>query len=206
MDLKELLGEEMYNQVIAKLGDKKIAVVSDGTWIPKDKFDSLNTEKKDLVAQLADRDKQLGTLTEAANGNEALQAQIKALQDGNEKQAKELNDKLAAQALDHAIEKAIGGAKGKNVTAVKALLKRDAIKMDGETLLGLEDQLKALKTSDPYLFDEAGGSGGTNPAGAAGGQTTKNPWSKEHFNLTEQGKIITSNPTLAAALMAAAKK
>lgn len=30
----------------------------------------------------------------------------------------------------------------------------------------------------------------------------KNPWSKEHFNLTEQGKILTTNPELAKTLMA----
>jgi len=41
-------------------------------------------------------------------------------------------------------------------------------------------------------------SGGTPPSG-------KNPWSKEHFNLTEQGKIFTENPTLATQLMTQAK-
>ncbi|HBV88309.1 MAG TPA: hypothetical protein DEF42_17090 [Desulfosporosinus sp.] len=41
-------------------------------------------------------------------------------------------------------------------------------------------------------------SGGTPPSG-------KNPWSKEHLNYTEQGKILKENPTLAAQLMAQAK-
>lgn len=35
--------------------------------------------------------------------------------------------------------------------------------------------------------------------------TTKNPWSKENFNLTEQGKLLKENPTLASQLMAQAK-
>jgi len=42
-------------------------------------------------------------------------------------------------------------------------------------------------------------SGGTPPSG-------KNPWSKEHFNLTEQGKIINSDPALATQLQAQANK
>lgn len=36
--------------------------------------------------------------------------------------------------------------------------------------------------------------------------TTKNPWSKEHFNLTEQGRLLRENPELAKQLMANAKK
>ena len=36
--------------------------------------------------------------------------------------------------------------------------------------------------------------------------TTKNPWSKEHFNLTEQGRLLRENPDLAKQLMANAKK
>lgn len=35
---------------------------------------------------------------------------------------------------------------------------------------------------------------------------TKNPWSKEHFNLTEQGRLLRDNPELAKQLMANAKK
>ena len=36
--------------------------------------------------------------------------------------------------------------------------------------------------------------------------TTKNPFSKEHFNLTEQAKILKENPALAATLKASANK
>lgn len=38
------------------------------------------------------------------------------------------------------------------------------------------------------------------------GNTVKNPWSKEHFNLTEQGRLLRENPELAKQLMAAAGK
>lgn len=39
-----------------------------------------------------------------------------------------------------------------NLKAVKALLDNDKIKLDGESLTGLDDQLNALKTSDPWAF------------------------------------------------------
>jgi hypothetical protein len=202
--LKELLGEELYQQLVSKLGDKKLAVVSDGQWFPKDKFDAVNSENKDLKAQIADRDKQLATLKDAAKGNEDLQKQIQQLQDDNKKAVDEWQGKLDALKFEHVLESALSKAKAKNPKAVKALLDASKIKLDGESLLGLDDQLKALQKSDAYLFDvQAGnGSGGANPPG--GGAGTKNPWDKATWNLTEQGKILRENPTLAAQLRAAA--
>ena len=52
--------------------------------------------------------------------------------------------------------------------AVKALLDMDKVKLDGDQLLGIDEQLKALKESDSYLFGEPGKvGGGTNPPGGA---------------------------------------
>lgn len=48
---------------------------------------------------------------------------------------------------------------------------------------------------------------GRDPYDTSGsGDTVKNPWSKEHFNLTEQGRLLRENPELAKQLMANAKK
>ena len=49
--MKELLGEELYNQVKEKLGDKEL-IINDGNYIPKHKFDDLNNDKKELKKQL----------------------------------------------------------------------------------------------------------------------------------------------------------
>ncbi len=38
-----------------------------------------------------------------------------------------------------------------------------------------------------------------------GGDPIKNPWSKEHFNLTEQGRLLRENPELAKKYMAVKK-
>ena len=69
----------------------------------------------------------------------------------------------------------------------------------------MDDVLKPLKESAPHLF-KTNGQGGYNPAaggaGSAGGVT--NPWKKESFNLTEQGKILKSDPAQEKQLAAAA--
>ena len=78
-------------------------------------------------------------------------AQIEQLQAENQKAAEEWQAKMTQMQLDFAIERALTTAKAKNVKAVKALLDMDKVKLDGDQLLGIDDQLKDLKQSDPYL-------------------------------------------------------
>ena len=55
--------------------------------------------------------------------------------------------------LEHKLETSLITNKAKNAKAVKALLDMDAIKMDGDKLLGLDDQLEKLKKDADYLFE-----------------------------------------------------
>ncbi|MDV2883829.1 phage scaffolding protein [Alkalihalophilus pseudofirmus] len=176
MDLKELLGEELYKQLMEKVGDNKVAVVSDGNWFPKSKFDEVNDDNKELKKQLKDRDAQLDELSQKAKGNEDLTKQIQDLQDANKATVADYESKLQKQAFDSKLNDALRDAKAKNPRAVKALLDTESIKLDGDKLLGLEDQLKALRESDDYLFtSEEGQLGGRNP----------NPSKKEAPKLTK---------------------
>lgn len=120
----------------------------------KEQLDSVTTERDDLKQQIQDRDTQLEDLKKQATGNEDLQKQIQQLQDDNEKIKNDYETKIQQQAFEHSLEKALSGAKVRNPKAAKALLDLESIKLDGDKLLGLEDQLKAIKESDPYLFAE----------------------------------------------------
>jgi hypothetical protein len=158
-------------------------------FIPKDKYNEVAEAKKKLEADIQERDNQLEQLKNAAGNSEELKAQIEALQAENQKAGEEWQAKMSQMKLDFAIERALAAAKAKNTKAVKALLDMEKVKLDGDQLLGLEDQLKALQQSDPYLFGESGKVGsGTNPPGA--GNPEVNPWKPETFNLTLQGQIL----------------
>jgi len=172
-------------------------------FIPKDKYNEVAEAKKKLESDIAERDKQLEDLKKAAGSNEELKAQIEQLQAENQKAAEEWQAKMSQMQLDFAIEKALAAAKAKNAKAVKALLDLEKVKLDGEQLLGLDDQLKTLKETDPYLFGESGKVGsGTNPPGA--GNPEVNPWKPETFNLTLQGKILMEDPAKATRMKAEA--
>ena len=61
---------------------------------------------------------------------------------------------IAKTKLNAALDLALITNKAKNAKAVKGLLNLESIKLDGEKLAGLDDQLKKLRESDGYLFEQ----------------------------------------------------
>lgn len=171
-------------------------------FIPKDKYNEVAEAKKKLEADIQERDNQLEQLKNAASNNEELKNQIEELQEANRRAAEEWQAKMTQMKLDFAIERALTTAKAKNIKAVKALIDLEKVKLDGDKLLGLDDQLKEIQKSDPYLFGETQIGGGTNPPGA--GSPEVNPWKKETWNLTMQGKILREDPAKATRMKAEA--
>ncbi|HHV32236.1 MAG TPA: hypothetical protein GXX74_07500 [Clostridiales bacterium] len=72
--------------------------------------------------------------------------------------------------LDSRVETALLAAKAKNTKAVRALLDESKISLDGENVLGLNEQLEALKKDASYLFGETQSQ---NPPPPAGGKPAK---------------------------------
>lgn len=73
---------------------------------------------------------------------------------------------------------------------------------DGK-VIGLDDVLKPMRESSPHLFKNVGGAGGYDPAGG-GKPPVNNPFAKETYNLTEQGRLFKQNPEQARQMAAAA--
>ena len=143
----------------------KIGNIGDGGYVSSDKFKAKEAE-----------------LTSANTTIKNLQGEIKKW-DGVDV------DKLKTAAADwetkynqdtakirtaSAVEIALMKAKAKNPKAARALLDESKIKLDGDKVLGLDDQLEALKKSDAYLFDaeapaatDPTAGGFTPPAGGA---------------------------------------
>lgn len=201
--IREILGDELYDQVKAKLGENKIGIINDGSYLPKEKFDSVNEDLKEIKKQLSERDQQLKDLEAKAGGNEELLKQISELKAKNEATISDYETKIKEKEFNYALEAALTKSKAKNVKALKALLDLEGVKLDEKgQVIGLDDQIKNLKTSDAYLFqEESSGIKGRVPNGSGKSGLGLNPFSKEHFNLTEQGKLLRDNPELAQKYM-----
>lgn len=126
----------------------------DSEKIQKD-LDAANAEVESLKGQISDRDKQLETLKNSTGDVEAMKQQIATLQADNKAKDDAHAAEIKQLKIDAAIDSALTGAKAKNNTAVKALLKDldKAELADDGTIKGLAEQIEALQKSDAYLFD-----------------------------------------------------
>lgn len=153
--LKEALGEELYNQVSEKLkGNDKIKLgnLATGEYVGKDKFAAMESAKNEAAKQLQERDTQLEALKKGAGDNEALKAEITKLQNENSAAVADYEKKLKAAQLDAALDRKLFEAKAVDNVAVKALLDMTKISLDGENLIGADEQIKALQDAKKWAF------------------------------------------------------
>ncbi len=195
MSLKELLGEELYNQVVEKAGDNKLAIVSDGNWFPKDKFDAKNQEVKSLQDQVKERDNQLNALKDV--NPEELKQEIAELQKANKTKDTEHAAELKDLQLTSAIKLALNGQVHDDEIASGLIDKEKLVISDDGKIVGLDEQVTTLKESKPFLFKAEDEGEPGNPNFSVGEHQRSggiNPFSKENFNLTEQSRLFKENP------------
>lgn len=146
--LKEHLGEELYMQVAESLKDKglKLADLSTGDYVSKGKYEAELNKNKTLTQNMTELTDKVKTYEGV--DLEALKQQAITWED-------KYNADMAKIKLETGIEKALIGAKARNMKAVKAMLNMDNIALDGDTVTGLEEQLSGLLKTDTYLFNVA---------------------------------------------------
>lgn len=177
MTLKEVLGEELFAQVDAKINeinaaqpDKtkhvRFADLSEGGYISRSKYDDkvngLTQQVTDLQGQLTQRDTDLEGLNAQLTAAQAdagqlaeAQKQLTALQSKYDKDSKAWEQKNAQQAYEYAIRSKANELKFTSAAAKKDFI-REAIaaqfKQDGETLMGYTDFVTKYQESDPGAF------------------------------------------------------
>ena len=117
-------------------------------FIPKSRFDEVNNTKKQLEKDLKDRDAQLENLKNSSGDVETMKQTIENLQRDNKAAKDNFEAELAKFKLESAIDTALLSSNAVNTKAVKALLDMGKIKLDGEVLIGINEQIEALKTAE----------------------------------------------------------
>ena len=183
--LKTHLGDELYTQVEEKLkGVEGLSVIptNDGSWVPKSRLDEELNKIKDYRTTVSTLNKQLEEAKKAGQDTTTLQATIESLK----AQVAERDSTITGMKRSGKIREALQKAKVRDAAIVEKLLDASKIGEDDKgQLTGLEDQIKALKETSAYLFDEGGGGGrigypgGKDPA--SGGKDPGNR-SNDDFN------------------------
>lgn len=208
--LKEILGDKYgeFEQAINDYNGKpenkdkqiKLANLTSGEYVGIGKYNALVTEKDGIQEKLTTAEGTIETLKKDNKGNEELQKTIKAHEVTIETLKTTYEGKIKDMKIDAAIKDKLGDAKHPEFFVPMVDRKKLTVSEDG-TVLGIDDQVKVLK--ETYKDQFTVGVRGNEPYNKEKNPNgIKNPWSKEHFNLTEQGKLWKENPELARQFMA----
>ncbi len=160
--------------------------------VPKSEFN-------DKVKELSTANKTIEELRKASEGNEELQNKIKTY----ETEITNLKNAAANTQKEYALKdklKEAGVLEPDYIIYKHGGLDKFTFDKDNNPI-GVDDVLKPMKEASPHLFKIPGG--GYTPAGG-GNPPAGNPFAKDTFNLTEQGKLLKENPEQARQLAAAA--
>lgn len=176
--LKEILGEELYSQVAAKLeGNKEVKIgnLATGNYVDKGKYTTLEGQFKTAQDTLSQRDKDLEELKATMPKDQT--ETITTLQKKYDDDSKAWEAQLKQSKVSSAVAIALAKSGAKDDVAVKAHLTSfvEKAQYDDETgsIVGLDEQLKSLQKDKSYLFED----------GLAGGEQHQNPPKKEPEDL-----------------------
>lgn len=140
----------------------KVMEALNGAFVPKSRFNEVNTELQNAKNTIKERDTQLEELKKSTGDVKALNDKITELQTANAEQKKAHDAEMKALKISNAVEMALTTAKAKNNVAAKALLSEFLTKAelaeDG-TVKGLDAEIKKLVDgeSTAFLFDKPTG-------------------------------------------------
>lgn len=161
--LKTILGDDLYAQVESKVNaynsdetnkDKqiKIANLTSGEYISKNKFTDLETEKGNISTQLDAANKLIEDLKKSSKGDETLQQKVSEY----ETEISSLKSELEQTKIDSALKVALYGAKASDVDYLlfKIKEKGEEIKLDDKgNVKGVDEIISSLKTQLPAQFE-----------------------------------------------------
>lgn len=182
------LTEEQINAIIEDYGKN---------YVSKTQFNEKNDAYKQAKQEIENLTTDINNLSEANKANEALQSQIKELQDAATQREADYNENIKNMKIDTAITKALSKSGAMNETILTGLLDRTKIAIgEDNTITGIQEQINALKESDPYLFKQDSIKGVV-PGDAT--PKTNDGITKEQFNkmsYLDRVQLQESNPDL----------
>lgn len=175
MELKDVLGEELYKQVQAKIDEQnskeadklkhvRFADLSEGNYISKEKYDSETERLNGLITgkdtEIGNANKLIEELKKASKGDEGMQQKISTYETENARLQQELEETKVSSALKVALLSAKTDDTDYMTFKIKEMLKEkgEELKIDDDgNIKGWDDMLTTLKTQFPTHFESSEG-------------------------------------------------
>lgn len=175
MELKDVLGEELYKQVQARIDEQnskeedklkhvRFADLSEGNYISKEKYDSETERLNGLIngkdTEIGNANKLIEELKKASKGDEGMQQKISTYETENARLQQELEETKVSSALKVALLSAKTDDTDYMTFKIKEMLKEkgEELKIDDDgNIKGWDDMLTTLKTQFPTHFESSEG-------------------------------------------------
>ena len=179
MNLKQIIGEELFNQLPEEkkkeYAKQDLQDVSEGKYVPKDRFDQVNQQSKDYKEQVSERDRQIESLKNEFKDVDGLKDKVDQLTRDNAKQKEDYENQIKTINFNNALKASLSSYKCKDEDYLMSKIDRNSIKLNSDgTILGLKEQVEAFKKGHEYLFEkEIKGTGSFNTGGGSEGGAPK---------------------------------
>lgn len=149
--LKNMLGEK-YSEFSELLGDTKL-IIDDGNYIHKLTYDKVVAENELLNGQLLTTQADIEGLKGLGTDKQNLVDKVKSMQDKHTAELYEMQKQKDFITLNHLLDYHLKD-KTKDIDIVKGLIDMDKLVLNGNVLIGLDDEVNHLKVKKPFLFEE----------------------------------------------------
>jgi hypothetical protein len=181
--LKNILGEDLYNQVKPKLdGAKvKIADISKGDYLPRDKFNEKNEENKLLKEQIEDYKKNNKDINKLVESNQELKSQIDTLNNDFSGKLKAKDKEISDISKKSALSKLFIDNKAIYPDLLINTVNLDEIQLEGDSIKNFD--IEAKKKQYPNMFETVQTAGNVEPG-------NNNPLVNNPSNLSKKQQLI----------------
>ncbi|MDU1582214.1 MAG: phage scaffolding protein [Peptoniphilus harei] len=114
-------------------------------YVPSYRYKEVKDGLESLNSEISKRDKQIDGLKKLSGNKEELEAEINSLKEANKKAKEEAEENLKAIRKDNAITEYLYNQRVNNVGVLKKLLNNQDLKYEDEKLIGIDEQMKALR-------------------------------------------------------------
>ena len=130
--------------IAEELADKILEDINKD-YVPSYRYKEVKDSVESLNSEISKRDKQIDGLKKLSGNKEELEAEINSLKEANKKAKEEAEENLKAIRKDNAITEYLYNQRVNNVGVLKKLLNNQDIKYEDEKLIGIDEQMKALR-------------------------------------------------------------
>jgi exonuclease VII large subunit len=183
------LGDDVIEKIMAEHGKDEANAVK-----LQKQVNDLSSENNSLKEQVSQSTKQLEELKNSHKDDEDLQSQIQQLQEANIQLENENAEKLAEAKKNFAIDNALRDAGALETKAVLPFIDLETIKLDGDKLMGLDEQLKSVKESKGFLFKSEEPKPGVHVTAGGNPESGKQVNSLSDLTLEEQNQLYKKDP------------